>query len=102
MSITTFWLAHVTITDPDAYARYQAMARPVFERHQAVFFARGDGEVLEGPDWQRHVVIGFSNFEAALACYHDPEYEAARSLRAGAAEVSITLINATSRVSLES
>jgi hypothetical protein len=37
----------------------------------------GRFEVVEGPARERHVVIAFESYEAALACYRCPEYQAA-------------------------
>ncbi|EBA14627.1 hypothetical protein RSK20926_07748 [Roseobacter sp. SK209-2-6] len=88
-----YWIAHVTITDPQAYAGYQAVAPAAFQAHGAKFLARGvEAETLEGDPWQRHVVIEFGSMEEARACYQSPEYVEARSKRVGACEASITLV----------
>jgi len=88
-----YWIAHVTITDSDAYAGYQAVAPEAFRTYGACFLARGgEADTLEGDRWQRHVVIEFDSMEAARACYHSPEYQEARSKRAGACEASIVLV----------
>lgn len=89
----TFWIAHVTVTDPTAYAAYQALAKGVFESFGGQFVVRGGAaRTLEGSDFQRHVVIEFPSRAQAEACYASPEYTAARAARAGAAEVHITLV----------
>ena len=36
-----YWIAHVTITDSDAYAGYQAVAPEAFRTYGACFLARG-------------------------------------------------------------
>lgn len=88
-----YWIAHVTVTDPEAYKAYQALAPAAFAAHGGVFLARGGtGETCEGPDLARHVVIEFPSLAAARACYASPEYTAARAARAGAAEVHLTLV----------
>ena len=87
------WIAHVTVTDPEAYAAYQAQARGVFEAHGGRFLARGGQAVtLEGDDFARHVVIEFPSLEAAQTCYASDQYRAARALRAGAAKVQIVIV----------
>ncbi|MGO4854200.1 DUF1330 domain-containing protein [Phaeovulum sp. W22_SRMD_FR3] len=92
--MSTYWIAHVTVTDAAAYAAYQARAKGVFESFGGRFVVRGGAAAtLEGPAFQRHVVILFPTRAAAEACYGSPEYRAARALRAGAAEVSITLVD---------
>ncbi len=90
--MAAYWIAHVTVTDPEAYKGYQALAPAAFAAHGAKFLARGEGVVLEGPEAPRHVVIEFPTMEAARACYDSAEYQAARALRMGAAEVSVVLV----------
>lgn len=91
-----YWIAHVTVTDPDAYKGYQHHAPEAFAKHGARFLARGgDATTLEGDDWQRHVVIEFDSKASALACYHSPEYTAARALRQGACTAHIVIIDGT-------
>ena len=56
------------MTDPDAYAGYQALAPEAFAKYGARFFARGsDASLLEGEEWQRHVVVEFESKAQALA-----------------------------------
>ncbi|WGV17283.1 DUF1330 domain-containing protein [Fuscovulum ytuae] len=89
-----YWIAHVTVTDPEAYKGYQSLAPAAFARFGARFLARGgQSEVLEGPEAARHVVIEFPDLAAARACYHSDEYRAARAARAGAAEVAVVIVD---------
>ena len=91
-----YWIAHVTVTNPEAYAGYQAVAPAAFQQHGAKFLARGgEAETLEGESWQRHVVIEFDSLQQARDCYTSPEYKKARGLRAGACEASITIVEGT-------
>ena len=88
-----YWIAHVTVTDPEAYADYQALAPAAFAAHGARFLARGGAaEVLEGPVLDRHVVIEFSSLADARACYHSAEYQAARRRRQAAATVHVVIV----------
>lgn len=92
--MTAYWIAHVTVTDPAAYAGYQALAPAAFAQYGARFLARGgESDVLEGPDLARHVVIEFPSLTAARACYHSPEYQAARAHRAGACTAHVVLVD---------
>jgi uncharacterized protein (DUF1330 family) len=88
--MAAYWIAHVTVTDPESYKSYQALAPAAFAAHGARFLARGPGEVLEGPEAPRHVVIEFPSLAAARACYDSAEYQAAR---VGAAEVAVVLVD---------
>jgi uncharacterized protein (DUF1330 family) len=91
--MTAYWIAHVTVTDPAAYQGYQALAPAAFAAHGARFLARGGAhEVLEGPALDRHVVIEFPTLAAAKACYHSPEYQAAKARRDGAAVAHVVIV----------
>ncbi|OIQ44322.1 MAG: hypothetical protein BM558_08375 [Roseobacter sp. MedPE-SW] len=88
-----YWIAHVTVTDPEAYAGYQAVAPAAFQQYGARFLARGGAaETLEGVSWQRHVVIEFDSPKQAHDCYNSAVYKEARARRAGACEASITIV----------
>lgn len=88
-----YWIAHVTVTDPDPYALYAEGATAVFASHGAKILARGGRvETLEGCHAPRNVVIEFDTMEAALACYHSAEYQAAKAHREGAGEAQIMIL----------
>lgn len=88
-----YWIAHVTVTNPDAYTGYQALAPAAFAAHGARFLARGGAhEVMEGPSLERHVVIEFPNLQAAKACYASAEYQAAKARRDGAATAHVVIV----------
>ena len=44
---------------------------------------------MEGSARGRIVVLEFPSFEAALACYRSPDYQAAKTLRDGKAEADV-------------
>ena len=91
--MTAYWIAHVTVTDPVAYARYQALAPAAFAAHGARFLARGGAShVLEGPDLARHVIIAFPSLQAAQACYNSDAYRDARLCRDGAAIAHVVIV----------
>lgn len=93
--MTAYWIAHVTVTDPVAYARYQALAPAAFSAFGGRFLARGGAsQVLEGPDLARHVIIAFPSLEAARACYNSDAYRDARNCREGAAIVHVVIVEA--------
>ena len=89
-----YWIAHVTVTNPEAYKGYQALAPAAFAAYGAQFLARGgEAEVLEGDLLERHVVIAFPDLAAARACYASPEYQAARRQRDGACRAQIVIVD---------
>ena len=88
-----YWIAHVTVTDPEAYAAYMAAAPSAFKKYGGQLLARGEqATTLEGKPWQRHAVIEFESVEAAHICYNSAEYSSAKLERDGACIVSVTII----------
>ena len=82
---TALWIAHVQVTDPDAYARYAEGASVAIAAHGGVFLARGGRYVqLEGNDRPRNVVAKFPSLERAVECYNSPGYRAALAHAKGA------------------
>lgn len=88
-----YWIARVTVTDPDQYKLYAEAAPAAFKKYNAVVLARGGRyEHLEGPGKPRNVVIEFPSFEDAVACYRSPEYQAAREKRLKAGDPDIVIV----------
>ncbi|MCO8144281.1 DUF1330 domain-containing protein [Rhodovulum tesquicola] len=90
------WIAHVTVTDPDAYGKYAELAGPAIAAHGGTFLARGGRFVqLEGRERPRNVVARFPSLEAAVACYNSPEYQAALDHARGASERELLVVETT-------
>jgi len=90
-----FWIAHVEVTDPEAYGRYAALATDAIAKHGGEFLARATRYVtLEGADRKRHVVARFPSLEVAVACYNSAEYQAALEHARGAAERDLIVVEA--------
>ena len=88
-----YWIAHVIVTDAEAYGRYAKLATAAIEGHGGRFLARGGRHVqLEGLDRARNVLAEFPSLEAAEACYRSPEYQAALAHAKNAAERDLVLI----------
>lgn len=87
------WIAHVTVTDEDAYGKYAALAGPAIAKHGGRFIARGGRYVqLEGKDRPRNVVAWFPSVEAAETCYHSDDYQAALNHARGASERELLIV----------
>lgn len=88
-----YWIAHVTVTDPEPYAIYAAGATDAFRRHGATVLARGGAfHALEGDSHPRNVVVEFPSMQAALDCYHSPQYQAAKPHRKDAGVANILIV----------
>ncbi|RJE83666.1 DUF1330 domain-containing protein [Paracoccus onubensis] len=91
--MTALWIAHVHVTDAEAYGRYAEAAGPAIAAHGGVFLARGGRyRQMEGNDRSRNVVARFPSFEAAVACYESPEYQAALAHAKGASERDLVIV----------
>ena len=88
-----YWIGHVDIVDPQAYRAYTAANAVPFGTYGARFLVRGGArEVVEGAVRGRTVVLQFPSFDAALACYRGPEYQAAKTLRDGKAAIDLVIV----------
>jgi len=88
-----YWIVQSDISNMDQHGEYVKANRAVLGRHGAKFLVRwGQQEVAEGSARERQVVIEFPDYASAQACYHDPEYVAAHTLRIGAAVGDVVIV----------
>lgn len=77
-----YWIARIDVTDVEKYKDYLAANAKPFKMFGARFLVRaGRFESPEGTSRSRNVVIEFPSYEAALACWHSPEYQEAMKIR---------------------
>ncbi len=88
-----YWIVQMDVSDPEGYKPYMAAAPPVVGRFGGRFLVRGGNrEITEGRARSRGVVLEFPSYDAALTCYHSPEYQAAKKLRDGKAEFDLVVV----------
>lgn len=88
-----YWIARVDVADVEQYKVYIAANAEPFRQHGARFLVRaGRFENPEGASRSRNVVIEFPSYQAALDCWHSPEYQAAVKLRLPAATSDLVII----------
>ena len=98
-----YWIAHLTIIDPEMQQKYVAANRTAFAKYGAKYIVRGGPvppgfpntsrcAIMQGEFKNRHVVIEFESYEQALACYHSPEYQEAIKFRDKGCKVDILVI----------
>lgn len=89
-----YWIAHVTVKDPEKYKEYVSLNAIPFKKYKAKFLARGGKyEIRKGADRERHVILEFESYEVAKACYDSPEYKAAETVRDQAADVEVLILD---------
>ncbi|MGK9471228.1 DUF1330 domain-containing protein [Pantoea agglomerans] len=92
-----YLIAHVTVSDPVAYADYARAAGEAMQAFNPKIVAwSGQYENLEGEAHERHVVFEFESFAEAKGFYESPAYQAARMLRAEAAHGTFVLVEGAS------
>jgi len=88
-----YWIARVTVSNPDQYRLYAESTPAAFSKYGARILARGGKyNQLEGEGRPRNVVIEFPSYDDAIACYNSPEYQAAKAKRKGAGQAEIVIV----------
>lgn len=88
-----YWIVRVDITDMEQYKSYMAANAEPYQKFGARLLVRGGRfETPEGTSRSRNAVIEFPSYEAALACWNSPEYQAARKLRLPVSTLDLVII----------
>ncbi len=88
-----YWIGHIDVADPEGYKPYMAANQAPFGQFGARYLVRGGSRDLpEGRFRGRTVVLEFPSYDAALACYRSPGYQAAKKLRDGKGEVDLVIV----------
>ena len=77
-----YWIGRLDINDSEQYKLYVAANAMPLQKYGARFLVRGGQfENPEGASRTRNVVLEFPSYQAAVDCWHSPEYQAAIKLR---------------------
>jgi uncharacterized protein (DUF1330 family) len=88
-----YWIARVDVADAEKYKAYIAANALPFKNYGARFLVRaGKFENPEGGSRSRNVVIEFPSYQAAIECYHSPEYQEAIKLRTPVSTIDLVII----------
>jgi len=89
-------ICHITVNDPEAYKEYVEKDTPILVGLGAKFIVRGgQSKVPEGETEDRHVVMEFPSYEAAMTAYNDPEYQEVAKIRHRNATSTIIVVEGT-------
>ena len=90
-----YLIANATVSDAAAYEGYKQLAQTAIAQSGGRYLVRGGAlDVLEGL-WAgapRVVIVEFDTVAQARKFYDSPEYRAAREARAGAADMSLLVV----------
>ena len=88
-----YWIVRVDVTDQEQFKAYAAANAEAFKKYGARFLARaGQFEVPEGSTRARNTIVEFPSYQAALDCWHSPEYQAARKHRLPASSIDLVIV----------
>ena len=72
-----YWIIRGNPRDAAALEEYAAKFKPLGEKYDVSIVAgKQRSKTVEGPEYGRNLVIRFDSYDAALACYEDPDYQA--------------------------
>lgn len=88
-----YWIANVEVFDPERYKDYVKANAEAFAKYGARFVVRsGRHTIVDGKSRSRQVVIEFKDYDTALACFHSPEYQAAKAIRDPISEGDLVIV----------
>ena len=88
-----YWIGRVDVADPEGYKAYGAAIAEPFGKYGARFLVRGGRfENPEGSSRTRNIVIEFPTYQAALDCWHSPEYQRAARLRQPVSTIDLVIV----------
>lgn len=88
-----YWLAQVDVHDPEGYKAYAALGPAAVGAYGGRLIVRGGQfERAEGTCRSRLVVVEFPSYQAALDCYHSPDYQSAKAVRLLHASSDLTIV----------
>ena len=96
--MSAYVVVQITISDPDAYARYKDLAPPSIAAYGGRYLLRGGSvTTLEG-DWDpgRFVILEFPDRESAQSWWDSAEYAEAKALRHLCAASKMILVDGPS------
>jgi len=88
-----YWIVRVDIKNKDSFLNYVNNNSEALKKYNAKYLVRaGKYDAVEGSTRSRNTILEFPSYQAALECWNSPEYQKAKVLREGAAEIDIVII----------
>ena len=88
-----YWIANGEVNDMDIYKKYlKANAEPLAQFGAKFLVRGGEGHIKEGAIKSRTIVLEFSSYENALACYDSETYQKAKNIRLPVAEMNLFIV----------
>ena len=92
--MVAYAIVRVDVTDPEQYEKYKQLTPAAAAAFDGRFIVRGGpSETLEGEEETRRIVVlEFPDMHSARSFYDSPLYREARTVRAGAAEMQLVIV----------
>lgn len=88
-----YWIVRADVTSPEKFKEYASRTPAALEKFGGKFLVRaGEFTLVEGDTRSRNSVIEFPSYQAAIDCWESEDYQSARKLRLGGAELDIVII----------
>lgn len=89
-----YWVVRGSeIKDAAALQEYGQLWPPIAARFGAeVITGKAEPDTREGPHYSRLLLVRFDSYAQAVACYEDPEYQAAMQLAHKAYDRELTIV----------
>lgn len=88
-----YWIVRVDVRDMEQYKAYITANAEPLKKFGARFLVRGGQyENPEGTSRTRNAVIEFPSYQAAVDCWHSPEYQAAVRLREPVSTADLVIV----------
>lgn len=88
-----YWIARLNINDQTGYDEYRSRNGAPIAAHGGRFLVRGgQAEKAFGEMRDHNVVVEFPTYDAAVACFHSPEYQAASQYLKKSCDVDLVII----------
>jgi uncharacterized protein (DUF1330 family) len=89
-----YWIANGGVNNMEVYKKYIEANVVPLAKFGAKFLVRGgEGQVKEGAIKSRTIILEFSSYENALACYNSDAYQKAKTIRFPAAEMNLFIVH---------
>ena len=92
--MAAYVIVQVNVTDAEKYEAYKKLTPASIEKYGGRFLVRGGAqENLEGTlEYSRIVLVEFPDVDRAKQWYNSPEYQRAKTLRAGSSTGVFTVV----------
>tara|TARA_R110002094_G_scaffold30159_4_gene42682 strand:+ start:1310 stop:1603 length:294 start_codon:yes stop_codon:yes gene_type:complete len=88
-----YWIGRMDVHDAETYDIYRAANAKPFADYGAKFLVRGGAQTPAEGAWRaRTVIIEFSSYADALACYESDAYQKAKDIRLPAADGELVIV----------